>query len=221
MTISQSQSPINSVDELHDQRQARINTSIPAVIESYDPAKKRANIRVTIADIYETDGGGEVNLDWPIIPNVPVQFLRGQTPSGKKFSFTWPLAKGVPGMLHFSQRDISEFIAGNGMVAIQPDFTALHDEGDAVFVPGLFLDGNNDGTADNDHVWIEFDGTIKIKAKKVEVGETGNAVALAKAQQTDDNDNTLKTNLNLLLPLLGIPPIVLLPSTACNKAFGG
>lgn len=221
MTISQSQSVINSIDAMNKQQQVKINTSITAVIESYDPGTKRAEIRVTIADIYQNDDGEDINLDWPIIPGVPVQFPRGQTPDGKRFSFTWPLAKGVPGMLHFAQRDISEFIAGDGLAPIQPDFTALHDEGDAVFVPGLFIEGNNHGTADNENVWIEFDGTIKIKSPRVEVGETSSPVALAKAQQTDDNDNTLKTNLNLLLPLIGLPPIALLPSTACNKAFGG
>lgn len=221
MTTSHSQSTEESISQILKSFKSELYTSLPAVVESYDPTLKRANVRVNIVDIFNLDGGGELNLDWPVVPDVPVQFLRGATPGGKKFSFTWPLGRGVPGMLHFSMRDISEFFAGDGTEIIQPDVNAMIDEGDCIFVPGLFLESNNDGTADNENVWIEFDGTIKIKSSRVEVGETSNPVALAKAQQTDDNDNTLKTNLNLLLPLIGLPPVVLLPSTACNKAFGG
>ena len=79
---------------------AGLHTSMPGVIQSYDPATKTADVRPVIrTPMYEPETGLEMEAEeLPVIPNVPVSFPRG---GGWHLSF--PLAAGDHVTLVFSE----------------------------------------------------------------------------------------------------------------------
>lgn len=74
--------------------------SIPGIIESYDPQKKRCRVKPAI-NILLTDGQ---TMPQSSIINVPVIW-----PGGGGFTFISPLPAGTPVEIKFSQRGITRF----------------------------------------------------------------------------------------------------------------
>lgn len=102
-----------------------VYTNMPAVVESYDPAKQTITARPAI----KRTGADGVVSDRPLIENVPVIF-----PRGKKSSMTWPLQKGDPVTLVFSMRSLDVWKSKGGAVDPQ-DFRKFHIT-DAMAIPG-------------------------------------------------------------------------------------
>ena len=77
-----------------------VNTALPGIVDSYDPATRRAQVRPAL-DLMLTDGR---SLQRPPIADVPVL-----APAGGGFLVHIPLQRGDPVLLIWCSRDISGF----------------------------------------------------------------------------------------------------------------
>jgi hypothetical protein len=102
------------------ERQKHIHTSLPGIVQSFDPATQTAVVQPAIQRVWTEDGG----VDIPAIMDVPVQF-----PGGGGFVFTFPVEKGDECELSFSERAI-DFWFEHGGVQLPSEFR-LHDYSDA------------------------------------------------------------------------------------------
>ena len=108
-------------------------TTMPGRIESYDSATQMADVKIVLQRrIVNDDDGTEELEELPIIPNVPVVFLRG----GGAF-VSVPVKRGDQVMVHFSQGSLDNWLSGSGDVT-DPDDVRCHDITDAIAVPGLY-----------------------------------------------------------------------------------
>ena len=78
-----------------------LHTSIPGIIQEFDPVTQFAKVDIAIKRIKASDGR-EVQID-PIV-NVPVYFQR----SGG-FEITFPILKGTECWVHFSERSLDNW----------------------------------------------------------------------------------------------------------------
>jgi hypothetical protein len=137
---------------------AKVQTSIPGRILTYDREKQRAQIQTSIRGRYENPETEELESYLPPpIPNVPVQF-----PSGGGFSITWPLKKNDDVRLAFCSRSIDEWLT-SGSADNEPTDLRRFDLTDAVAIPGIRSFRNSlDGTEDNALV-LQHESGIKIR----------------------------------------------------------
>lgn len=121
---------VGAIQALVDARAARIETTLPAVIVSYDDSTQRAIVRPTVRSALVDASGNRVTRDIPPIAGVPVAF-----PSASGFSITWPLSAGDPCTLVFASRDIAGWLQ-TGKVPSDPVDPRRHDITDAICIPG-------------------------------------------------------------------------------------
>lgn len=152
----------------------RLNFATPAIIDSYDPASKRA-IVIPAIDVLFADGKSRPR---PPLANVPILM-----PSGGGFTATFPIAKGDAVMLLISQRGIAEFKKAYKQAL--PTRTSFFSMIDAVAIPGFggrnirpakagaatlqSEDGANFVAIGNGSVEIKTTGTITIDAATVNI----------------------------------------------------
>lgn len=187
---------ITQLLQMVENQVAEVNTTMPAVVESYDPATNRVVVRPTLP---KRLANGE-ELPPPLIYNVPVQWTASQ---GGQAAFTFPLAKGDGVMLHFSQRSMEGWLSGK---IDAPDDPRMHDLSDAIAVPGL-MSSNVEGHAEN--VQLKFgkafliikpDGTFSIGNDQCSLTfEPGGNITVHSPMMASDGDIkagtiTLKTH---------------------------
>ena len=111
---------------LEEWTKLNISVCLPGLIESHDPATRRATVQPAI-DILLTDGRREVQ---PAIANVPVVW-----PAVQGFVMAGALRRGDPVLLVFCQRGLTGFKRTHGRSV--PDEDSLFDLRDAVAIPGF------------------------------------------------------------------------------------
>lgn len=137
---------IDAIQQSIEQRLSQINTNLPATIVSYNAAKNRATVQVTIPKGLDEDQ----TIPGPQIVEVPVVWPASNT---GKASFTMPLQPGDPVMLAIQQRSIENWLNGSNSV---PDDPRQFDLSDAVAIPGCAANGT---VADPDDAVFKFDKT--------------------------------------------------------------
>lgn len=83
-----------------DEYRKSVFTSIPAIVESYDPVTKRADLQPTPLTAFIDGTLGAM----PILPNVPVLL-----PSGGGYCISLPIKRGDTVLVVFCQRGIKNF----------------------------------------------------------------------------------------------------------------
>lgn len=83
-----------------------LQTALPGIIVSYNPANQRAVVKVGVKRKYP-DG---TLTEYPVLEDVPVQF-----PKGGSFSFTWPVKADDECFLVFSARSIEVWKRDGGV----------------------------------------------------------------------------------------------------------
>lgn len=122
--------PEEATRAAQDGHQARIWTSLPGIIKSFDPATQTATVQPTIQGIFQSPDGSEKNVNMPLLLDVPVEF-----PSGGGYTLTFPVAAGDECMIDFSARCIDAWWQSGG---IQPQAEQrMHDLSDAVARVGV------------------------------------------------------------------------------------
>jgi len=110
-----------------------LHTSMPGIIESFDPATQLVTVQPAIKRIFittETDKEILVPVDIPLLINVPVCF-----PRGGGFSLTFPVTKGDECLLVFCERSIDNWHQFGGVK--EPIARRFHALSDAIAYVGL------------------------------------------------------------------------------------
>ena len=121
-----------------------VNTMLPGVVQSYDPARNRAVVRPTLPKQL-ADGR---TLDAPDVFEVPVAW-----PAAGGAIMTMPVKPGDGAMLLFAARSLEGWLSGDDRAPLDP---RQFDLSDAVAILGLRATGVS---ADPDAVEILFDGS--------------------------------------------------------------
>lgn len=142
-----------------------LHTSLPAKVESYDPAKQFVKVQPMLQRKFVNED--PVNL--PIIENVPVLFFGAN--AGKSF-LTFPIKAGDLGFIFFSERSLDKYLSSNGNSPVFPDNGGIHDLSDGFFFPGGQTDitalkdiNANDVFLRNDQIKLTLYPTGKLEIK--------------------------------------------------------
>lgn len=204
------------LQDVEDAAVQRIHKALPGIVQTYDPATRRADI-VPAVQRFGLDG---LPRPLPVIPSVPVLFPAGSV-GGRRVCHTWPLAPGDHVTVGFYSAATSQWF-GTGNPAALPahrDRNAFMDAyaipGGAPFVeplasaalPGVVL-GFDDGVVS---IYIES-GQITITAPIVRLGSAAAAAPVSLSTLVDPYLTTISAQLQAL-GLPGLPPPVLTAAT--------
>lgn len=142
-----------------DARLKDLHTSLPGIIESFDPTTQLASIQPAIKRIFKTNEG-DIDIltptDLPILINVPVQF-----PRGGGFSLTFPVKKGDECLLIFCERSIDNWHKFGGVN--KPGARRFHHLSDATAIVGVSSMVNKIPNYDNTNVQLKKDdGSVEL-----------------------------------------------------------
>ncbi len=134
-------------------------TCMPGIVESYDAETRRAVVKGAL-NIVTTK---KEEIEREAIHNVQVMF-----PSGGGFTMTFPLERGDPVLLLYSQRGLANWKKTLGVAA--PDTIGFFSEKDAFAIPGF---GPTHGELEHmiaiepDGIHIKTTGKLAIEAHDV------------------------------------------------------
>jgi len=152
------------INRLIENRLSDIHTAIPGRIEKYDYKKQEAEVTPTIKRRY---ANGDVK-ELPRLSGVPVQF-----PACKDGSLTFPVKKGDPVLIVFSERAIETWLSKGKVSA--PDDPRKFSLTDAIAIPGLIPFSQGGLATDNTSVQLNY-GTMRLRMEKRKVA-LGNDIA--------------------------------------------
>lgn len=138
--------------------QATIWTAMPAILQSYDPAKKTCSAQVAVmSQVQDRKTGAWNNVKITVCVDCPVIF-----PGGGGFTLTFPLKSGDEGLLVFASRCIDAWWQNGG---VQPQAEVrLHDLSDGLFIPGASSVPNVPANTSATNVQLRnADGTLVIE----------------------------------------------------------
>ena len=161
-----------------------VHTCMPGKIVAYNERKQLADVQPMLRRRQQHEDGSELVESFPVLPDVPVHFLRAAG-----FFMSFPLQKDDLVVLHFAEQSLDSYLSGNGSESDAGDFRR-HDMSDAIAVPGLYPSrraiadvhsanlvlGMDDGGA---QIHITPDGVMEIRVN----GEAEEAAALGNALQ--------------------------------------
>lgn len=160
-------SQIEALLTMVDALQARMWTSMPGIIESYDPATMTASVQISIQGKVQDNKGNWTDQTLPLLVDCPVKF-----PNGGGFSLTFPIQKGDECEVTFSSRCIDSWWQNGG---VQPQFEyRVHDLSDGFVEVGprsqprvLSNISTNTVQLRNDagDTYVEIDGSKNITLK--------------------------------------------------------
>lgn len=186
--------------------QSEIWTSLPGIVQSYDPAKMTCVVQPAIQGIFRLKDGTTKVVTLPLCLDVPVSF-----PTGGGFTLTFPIAKGDEGLLVFGSRCIDAWWQNGG---VQPQAEVrFHDLSDGNFIPGirsvprvlanLAADAtelrSDDGTikvsvkADQVNVKVKDATSIVVKDKEIDLTADDSTIVM-KSGEIDITATTIKLN---------------------------
>lgn len=155
--------------------QANIWTSLPGIIDSFDPVAMTCKVKPAVRVVQRLIDGSLQWIKLPLLLDCPVVF-----PSGGGFTLTFPLESGDECLINFSSRCIDGWWQ-LGDVQNQPELR-MHDLSDGFVIPGpksqkkrFTVNTNATQLRSNDgqfYLEITKDGKIRIQAEDVEVHAT-------------------------------------------------
>ena len=179
-----SPTPVEALHRFVESYLDDVHTSLPAKFLDYDPKTQTATVQILVNRLVETIEGGELEEEFPAIPNVPVRF-----PRTNKYYITFPIEADDPCQLVFASRSLDAWNESDGKKTVSPNNFDRHELIDAVAVPGLAtkanalpetdLDGMQLGRIGGAIIHIGDDGIVNI-------GEKAAAEFVALAQKTID-----------------------------------
>lgn len=192
--------------EALDARAAEIHTAIPGKVVNYNAELQVADIQPLVKDLYHSESGAMLTRSFPVLPSVPVAYLRG----GGYF-LSVPLDVGDTGMLVFSELPIDRW-RSTGQES-HPVNARRHGVGNAVFYPGVrpradALD--EDGVDTHMVLGREGGAQVHVKADEVNLYEENAADFVALAAKVETELQRVKGDIAALVALLvgpSVPPV--------------
>ena len=144
-------------------------TSIPGYVHEYDKATNTCSVQPSVKMTLPNGS----NINYPILGNASVIF-----PSTPRSAISFPIKKGDPVLIIFSQRSLDSWQVSDGDQIVNPQDARVHNLSDAIVIPGLFpnakspvstLTGqeedlilaHNIGTAEESLTVMKADGNIE------------------------------------------------------------
>lgn len=116
-----------AVNALIDSALSQVNTSIPGVIQSFNPATQTGTVQCAIN---RTDSETGDDVKYPLLVDVPIV-----CPSGGGYSLTFPIESGDDCLVCFSQKNIDGWFE-SGEIKAEAE-NRRHDLSDGVAIIGL------------------------------------------------------------------------------------
>lgn len=111
-------------------RLSRLWTSLPGIIQSFDPDAMTVTVQPAVRALVRDEQGNQVEADLPLLLNCPTQF-----PSGGGCTLTFPVAPGDECLVTFASRCIDAWWQSGG-IQNQPELR-MHDLGDGFALLGF------------------------------------------------------------------------------------
>lgn len=92
-----------------EQQLANFWTSAPGRVVSYDAAKQRVSVQLSVKGFIKQEDGTQKSVDIPVLQDVPVQF-----PSGGGQTMTFPVKEGDEVLMHFTSRSPASWQQSGG-----------------------------------------------------------------------------------------------------------
>ena len=145
----------------------RLNTSIPGIINAFDPQTQKVSATPAINAKYVSPDGKVSYIQYPMITNIPLAISRGAG-----MSFTQPITVGYPCTLIFSQRSIDNFVEegtySNPVEGPNPRTSSIRcmDLTDAMCFPGVITQADKISGYSTDAFELRSDdGKVKVSVK--------------------------------------------------------
>jgi len=122
------------------------------VIESFDPVKQTASIRLSMLRVIGTE-----EVAYPLLTDCPVMF-----PAAGGAYMTFPVVKGDPCLVLFNDRDIDNWFTTGNVVA--PNSIRAHSLSDGIAILGIRSLANPPPYTANDAVVVSY-GNSSVKLK--------------------------------------------------------
>lgn len=132
-------------------RVAELRVALPGTIQKFDKATQLAEVRPDLRELRFDEEDGEIVDSLPVISDVPCIF-----PGGAGFSATWPVKKGDPCLLVFTDRSLDKWLEDGGEV--DPVDVRRHHLSDAVAILGVRAKPDAIPDFDGDHMTLGKDG---------------------------------------------------------------
>lgn len=203
-----------------------LHTCLPGRIHSYDAELQRAQVQPVTHDYYwDPDAEELVAEKYPVCVQVPIMWPSSNGGS----SITFPLEKGDPVLLVFSERSIAEYLV-NGNLDNIPSSARAFDLSDAFAIPGgRSFNTSSEHAApipaeglEDDAVVLRGDG-IALRAQSGFSLESGGEELLAVLEELRDQVESIRSQLVALAASqvpTAIGPQPLPPGAAVATAMG-
>ena len=152
--------------------QSRLWTSLPGIVDSFDPARMVCNVQPTITALARRDDGVIDEIQMPLLLDCPVVF-----PGGGGVTLTFPIAPGDEVLVVFASRCIDSWWQLGGVQG-QAELR-MHNLSDGFVLPGVRSQPRRlpvDTTAaqlrsDDGATYIEIlpGGKVRIQAEDIEL----------------------------------------------------
>ncbi len=109
--------------------QAKVWTSVPGIVQSFDPDMCTAVVQPAVGGIRQDAGGAPVSVALPVLHDVPVVF-----PRGGGCLLTFPVSQGDECLLVFSARPVDAWWQSGGVQ--RPANARMHDLSDGFAILG-------------------------------------------------------------------------------------
>ncbi|HLV68346.1 MAG TPA: Gp138 family membrane-puncturing spike protein [Polyangiaceae bacterium] len=138
-----------------ESRLAEVHTCLPGRVVTYNPATQRAEVQLVIRSAVEAEDGSTVHEDPPIIPNVPVAWMRGGG-----YSLQFPLAPGDHVWLMFSEAAMGHW-RDTGAIS-NPGDLARHSLSYPIALPCIAPDAQALPPTVGDEALLQCPGKLRI-----------------------------------------------------------
>lgn len=168
---------------------SEIQTSTPAIIQSFDPIKRTCTAQPTIKSLLTGLDGKKQWVQLPVIVDIPVIF-----PSGGGYTLTFPIAQGDECLLIFASRCIDAWWY-NGGIQNQDD-VRFHDYSDGFALVGVNSVPNVIPSISTNSVQLRSNNGadfVEIKNDKINVVST-NEIVLTSPKITLNATNKIVLN---------------------------
>lgn len=182
-----------------DRSNAKIRTTIPAKVQSFDKDTQTATVRPAVQSYYfDVDEDEPAAYHPEPIANCPVWY-----PAGDGFSIRWPLTNGDDVLILVAERSIDEWAATGNSDAIPRDLRRF-DLSDAIVLPGLRPPSNALSDFKGDGLEIRHSAGAKLRVTKTGQIYLGNGsvdlVSLVKDLMAQVRTLALSTTVTLFGP---------------------
>ena len=128
--IELTQDPQQVLTQALNARLAAVWTTVPGIVQSFDPAHQTAQVKPAIRALKFDQDGNSTPVELPLLVDCPVIF-----PSGGGYTLTFPMALGDECLILFSARCIDAWWQSGGVQ--NQAVMRLHDLSDGFVLAGI------------------------------------------------------------------------------------